>query len=38
MPVVFAGRIFDISIHNISNYTTMIMHNGTTHIRVNLAE
>ena len=23
MPVIFAGRIFDISAHNISNYTTV---------------
>ena len=38
MPVAFAGRIFDISVHNISNYTTMIMHNSAAHIRVSLTE
>jgi hypothetical protein len=38
MPVVFAGRIFDISIQNISNYTTMIMHNVTSLIHMSLAE
>ena len=38
MPVVFARRILDISVHNIPDYTTMIMHNGTALFRVSLAE
>jgi len=38
MPVVFAGRIFDISVHNISDYTTMIMHNPMSLMLEKLAE
>ena len=38
MPVVFAVRIFDISIYNIFSNMTMIMHNATALISVSLAE
>jgi len=38
MPVVFTVKSFDISVHNIANYTTMIMHNVTARFRVRLAE
>jgi hypothetical protein len=38
MPVVFAIRIFDIGLYNISSDTTIIMHNATALIGVRLAE
>jgi len=40
MPVMPAGGIsgINIYIHNASNYTTMIMHGGTSRISIGLAE
>jgi len=40
MPVMLAGGIsgINIDIHNVSNYTTMIMHDGTSRISISLAE
>jgi hypothetical protein len=47
MPVMLARGISDdininininINIHNVSNYTTMIMHDGTSCISISLAE
>ena len=38
MPVILARGIFRISIYNVSNYTTMIMHGATSLISISLAE
>jgi hypothetical protein len=38
IPLVFAIKIFDIGLYNVSHYTTMIMHNRTALINVGLSE
>jgi len=38
MPVILARGIFGISIYNVSNYTTMIMHGPTSLISISLAK
>jgi hypothetical protein len=38
MPVVFARRIFDVGLYDVSHYTTVIMHHSAARIKVSLTE
>jgi len=38
MPVIIARGVFGVSIYNVSNYTTVIMHGATSLISIGLTE
>jgi hypothetical protein len=38
MPVILARGFVNISLYSVSNYMTMIMHDGTSRVSISLAE